>query len=93
MKLSLQIKLFCYHPVKKRQIEQRLEIHKDKTLTEATEIACKVRHSLENTFNVLPQWSCGILSVEGGMFDIQSSHSKDFKIFCHCLSGKHTSVR
>lgn len=36
----LQIKLFCMHPVK--MMESKLEVHKDKTLREATEMAYKV---------------------------------------------------
>lgn len=37
----LQIKLFCMHPVK-MMMESKLEVHKDKTLREATEMAYKV---------------------------------------------------
>lgn len=36
-----QIKLFCMHPVK-MMMESKLEVHKDKTLREATEMAYKV---------------------------------------------------
>lgn len=39
--LYLQIKLFCVHPVK-MMMESKLEVHKDKTLNEATEMAYKV---------------------------------------------------
>lgn len=46
-KSMCKIKLFCYHPLKKRQLEHKLEIHKDKTLTEATESAYKM-FELEN---------------------------------------------
>lgn len=37
-----QIKLFCLHPVKMMMVENKLEVHKDKTLREAVEIARKV---------------------------------------------------
>lgn len=37
-----QIKLFCMHPVKMMMMENKLEVHKDKTLREATEMAYKV---------------------------------------------------
>lgn len=41
-----QIKLFCMHPVKMMaMMENKLEVHKDKTLREATEMAYKVRQS------------------------------------------------
>lgn len=38
---NVQIKLFCVHPVK-MMMESKLEVHKDKTLREATEMAYKV---------------------------------------------------
>lgn len=43
-----QIKLFCFHPVQRRKIDQRLIIHKDKTLSEATDMAYKVHQLLYN---------------------------------------------
>ncbi|XP_030650227.1 ubiquitin carboxyl-terminal hydrolase 47 isoform X2 [Chanos chanos] len=40
---TCKIKLFCMHPVKKMMMmENKLEVHKDKTLREATEIAYKL---------------------------------------------------
>lgn len=39
-----QIKVFCLHPTLKRKLDHKLEIHKDKTLTEATEMAYEVRN-------------------------------------------------
>lgn len=39
--VHFQIKLFCVHPVK-MMMESKLEVHKDKTLREATEMAYKV---------------------------------------------------
>ncbi|CAH1800062.1 unnamed protein product, partial [Owenia fusiformis] len=42
-----KIKLFCYHPELQKQIETKLEIHKDRTLKEATEAAYK-QLDLEN---------------------------------------------
>lgn len=41
---QLQIKLFCMHPVKQIMMENKLEVHKDKTLKEAVEIAYKVQY-------------------------------------------------
>ncbi|XP_005108001.1 ubiquitin carboxyl-terminal hydrolase 47 [Aplysia californica] len=38
-KSTCKIKLYCFHPVDQRKMDVRLEIHKDKTLLEATEIA------------------------------------------------------
>lgn len=46
-KSTCKIKLFCNHPSQKKKLEQKLEIHKDKTLKEATEIAYKM-FSLED---------------------------------------------
>lgn len=59
-KSMCKIKLFCYHPLKKRQIEQKLEIHKDKTLTETTEIAYKM-FDLED---ILPLDCCRIVKYD-----------------------------
>ena len=41
--IDLQIKLFGVHPATGKLEEAKLEVHKDKTLREATEIAYKVR--------------------------------------------------
>ncbi|XP_061100391.1 ubiquitin carboxyl-terminal hydrolase 47 isoform X2 [Conger conger] len=39
---TCKIKLFCLHPVKMMMVENKLEVHKDKTLREAVEIARKL---------------------------------------------------
>ncbi len=39
---TCKIKLFGVHPMTGKPVEARLEVHKDKTLSEATEIAHKV---------------------------------------------------
>ncbi|KAK7169799.1 hypothetical protein R3I94_000134 [Phoxinus phoxinus] len=39
---TCKIKLFCMHPVKLMMMENKLEVHKDKTLREATEMAYKL---------------------------------------------------
>uniref|UniRef100_A0A673FZ85 Ubiquitin carboxyl-terminal hydrolase 47 n=1 Tax=Sinocyclocheilus rhinocerous TaxID=307959 RepID=A0A673FZ85_9TELE len=39
---TCKIKLFCMHPVKMMMVENKLEVHKDKTLGEATEMAYKL---------------------------------------------------
>ncbi|KAK2527276.1 Usp47 [Columba livia] len=39
---TCKIKLFCMHPTKQIMIENRLEVHKDRTLKEAVEIAYKL---------------------------------------------------
>ncbi|XP_035663404.1 ubiquitin carboxyl-terminal hydrolase 47-like isoform X1 [Branchiostoma floridae] len=41
-KAMCKIKLFCVHPESKKLLEGRLEVHKDKTLAEATDIAWKM---------------------------------------------------
>ncbi|XP_036441882.1 ubiquitin carboxyl-terminal hydrolase 47 isoform X2 [Colossoma macropomum] len=45
---TCKIKLFCMHPFKMMMMENKLEVHKDKTLREATEIAYKLM-DLEGT--------------------------------------------
>lgn len=50
----LQIKLFCMHPVK-MMMESKLEVHKDKTLREATEMAYKVGWIIVFVFNFVQQ--------------------------------------
>ncbi|XP_066503278.1 ubiquitin carboxyl-terminal hydrolase 47 [Hoplias malabaricus] len=45
---TCKIKLFCMHPLKMMMMENKLEVHKDKTLREATEIAYKMM-DLEST--------------------------------------------
>uniref|UniRef100_H3AQ70 Ubiquitin carboxyl-terminal hydrolase 47 n=1 Tax=Latimeria chalumnae TaxID=7897 RepID=H3AQ70_LATCH len=39
---TCKIKLFCMHPVKQVMMENKLEVHKDKTLKDAVEIAYKL---------------------------------------------------
>uniref|UniRef100_A0A8C1K5R9 Ubiquitin carboxyl-terminal hydrolase 47 n=1 Tax=Cyprinus carpio TaxID=7962 RepID=A0A8C1K5R9_CYPCA len=39
---TCKIKLFCMHPIKMMMVENKLEVHKDKTLREATEMAYKL---------------------------------------------------
>ncbi|XP_048401625.1 ubiquitin carboxyl-terminal hydrolase 47 isoform X3 [Stegostoma tigrinum] len=39
---TCKIKLFCMHPVRQVMMENKLEVHKDKTLQEAVEIAYKL---------------------------------------------------
>ncbi|XP_052243350.1 ubiquitin carboxyl-terminal hydrolase 47-like isoform X4 [Dreissena polymorpha] len=39
---TCKIKIFCLHPEFKRKMEQKLEVHKDKTLLEATDLAYKM---------------------------------------------------
>lgn len=37
-----KIKVFCFHPTQGRKLDQRLVIHKEKTLSEATDVAYKL---------------------------------------------------
>lgn len=41
-KCTCKIKLFCYYPATQLKMENKLEVHKDKTLKETTEIAYKL---------------------------------------------------
>ena len=45
LSLFFQIKVFCFHPTQGRKLDQRLVIHKEKTLSEATDVAYKVLYS------------------------------------------------
>ncbi|XP_028914992.1 ubiquitin carboxyl-terminal hydrolase 47 isoform X3 [Ornithorhynchus anatinus] len=57
---TCKIKLFCMHPVKQLMMENRLEVHKDKTLKEAIEIAYKVME-LED---VIPLDCCRLVKYD-----------------------------
>jgi ubiquitin carboxyl-terminal hydrolase 47 len=39
----MQIKVYAVHPQTLKKLDVRLEVHKNKTLAEATELAWKVR--------------------------------------------------
>ncbi|XP_053398003.1 ubiquitin carboxyl-terminal hydrolase 47-like isoform X2 [Mercenaria mercenaria] len=41
-KSTCKIKIFCVHPSRKKKLDHKLEIHKDKTLSEATDLAYKI---------------------------------------------------
>ena len=48
LSFDLQIKLFCYHPVKQELLDAKFEIHKDKTLREATASAREVESAFKD---------------------------------------------
>ncbi|XP_057313910.1 ubiquitin carboxyl-terminal hydrolase 47-like isoform X1 [Hydractinia symbiolongicarpus] len=55
-----KIRLLCYHPVNHSKMEAKLEVHKDRTLKEATEIAWKT-FELEN---VIPVSQCRLVKYD-----------------------------
>ncbi|XP_074853476.1 ubiquitin carboxyl-terminal hydrolase 47 isoform X2 [Carettochelys insculpta] len=57
---TCKIKLFCMHPVKQIMMENKLEVHKDKTLKEAVEIAYKIMDLEE----VLPLDCCRLVKYD-----------------------------
>uniref|UniRef100_A0AAY4BHH6 Ubiquitin carboxyl-terminal hydrolase 47 n=1 Tax=Denticeps clupeoides TaxID=299321 RepID=A0AAY4BHH6_9TELE len=58
---TCKIKLFCMHPVKKMMMmENKLEVHKDKTLREATEMAYK----LMDLEDVVPLVCCRLVKYD-----------------------------
>ncbi len=65
IKLYFQIKLFCFHPVHKKQCESKLEVHRDTTLRESIEISwkviCQYSHVLGNIIYVYLKGKAGFL--------------------------------
>ncbi|XP_019911257.2 ubiquitin carboxyl-terminal hydrolase 47 isoform X3 [Esox lucius] len=57
---TCKIKLFCMHPVKMMMMENKLEVHKDKTLREATEMAYK----LMDINGVVPMDCCRLVKYD-----------------------------
>ncbi|XP_056658055.1 ubiquitin carboxyl-terminal hydrolase 47 isoform X4 [Monodelphis domestica] len=57
---TCKIKLFCMHPVKQVMMENKLEVHKDKTLKEAVEIAYKMMDLEE----VIPLDCCRLVKYD-----------------------------
>lgn len=79
-----KIKLFCYHPRKKRQLEQKLEIHKDKTLLETTEIVYKM-FELEN---IVPLDCCRIVKYDEYHDSLECSYEgHEEETMGHLLGG------
>ena len=57
---TCKIKLFCLHPVKQIMMENKLEVHKDKTLKEAVEMAYKMMDLEE----VIPMDCCRLVKYD-----------------------------
>uniref|UniRef100_A0A8C0SZG0 Ubiquitin carboxyl-terminal hydrolase 47 n=1 Tax=Canis lupus familiaris TaxID=9615 RepID=A0A8C0SZG0_CANLF len=57
---TCKIKLFCLHPVKQVMMENKLEVHKDKTLKEAVEMAYKMMDLEE----VIPMDCCRLVKYD-----------------------------
>ncbi|XP_068947330.1 ubiquitin carboxyl-terminal hydrolase 47 isoform X4 [Petaurus breviceps papuanus] len=57
---TCKIKLFCMHPAKQVMMENKLEVHKDKTLKEAVEIAYKMMDLEE----VIPLDCCRLVKYD-----------------------------
>uniref|UniRef100_UPI00398E4669 ubiquitin carboxyl-terminal hydrolase 47 isoform X2 n=1 Tax=Pristiophorus japonicus TaxID=55135 RepID=UPI00398E4669 len=57
---TCKIKLFCMHPVRQVMMENKLEVHKDKTLQEAVEIAYKLMDLAE----ALPLDCCRLVKYD-----------------------------
>ncbi|XP_040845044.1 ubiquitin carboxyl-terminal hydrolase 47 isoform X8 [Ochotona curzoniae] len=57
---TCKIKLFCLHPVKQIMMENKLEVHKDKTLKEAVEMAYKLMDLEE----VIPLDCCRLVKYD-----------------------------
>uniref|UniRef100_A0A8C2RWK8 Ubiquitin carboxyl-terminal hydrolase 47 n=1 Tax=Capra hircus TaxID=9925 RepID=A0A8C2RWK8_CAPHI len=57
---TCKIKLFCLHPVKQVMMENKLEVHKDKTLREAVEMAYKMMDLEE----VIPMDCCRLVKYD-----------------------------
>lgn len=59
-KSTCKIKTFCYHPILRKKQEQRLEVHKDKTLAEATEMV----YNLFELRSTLPLDCCRLVKYD-----------------------------
>lgn len=59
-KCTCKIKLFCYYPATQIKMENKLEVHKDKTLKETTEIA----YSLFELESVVPLDCCRLVKYD-----------------------------
>ncbi|XP_053304835.1 ubiquitin carboxyl-terminal hydrolase 47 isoform X2 [Spea bombifrons] len=57
---TCKLKLFCMHPVKQIMMESKLEVHKDKTMTEAVEMA----HKLMDLEGVVPLDCCRLVKYD-----------------------------
>ncbi|XP_018115793.1 ubiquitin carboxyl-terminal hydrolase 47-like isoform X2 [Xenopus laevis] len=57
---TCKLKLFCMHPVKQIMMESKLEVHKDKTMKEAVEIA----HKLMDLEGVTPLDCCRLVKYD-----------------------------
>ncbi|KAH9503711.1 Ubiquitin carboxyl-terminal hydrolase 47, partial [Bulinus truncatus] len=70
-KSTCKIKVYCFHPEDQHKTEAKLEIHKDKTLLEATEIA----RELFNLETVVPLDCCRLVKYD----EYQDSLEKSFE--------------
>ncbi|XP_061422799.1 ubiquitin carboxyl-terminal hydrolase 47 isoform X2 [Lethenteron reissneri] len=57
---TCKIKLFCLHPVKNTMVESKLEVHKERTLEDATYLA----HKLLDLEDVLPVERCRLVKYD-----------------------------
>ncbi|XP_020857634.1 ubiquitin carboxyl-terminal hydrolase 47 isoform X3 [Phascolarctos cinereus] len=57
---TCKIKLFCLHPMKQVMMENKLEVHKDKTLKEAVEIA----HKMMDLEEIIPLDCCRLVKYD-----------------------------
>ncbi|CAL1532778.1 unnamed protein product [Lymnaea stagnalis] len=70
-KSTCKIKVYCFHPLDQHKIEVRLEIHKDKTLQDATEISRELFHLQ----NLVPLDCCRLVKYD----EYQDSLEKSFE--------------
>ncbi|KAK6187315.1 hypothetical protein SNE40_005373 [Patella caerulea] len=69
-KSTCKIKLYCMHPVQLRKMDVRFEIHKDKTLREAT----KQAYTLFDLDTVLPLDQCRLIKYDEHSDSLEKSY-------------------
>ncbi|XP_078000160.1 ubiquitin carboxyl-terminal hydrolase 47-like [Glandiceps talaboti] len=80
---TCKIKLFGFHPVRNRMLEKRLEVHRDKTLQEATEIA----YRLLDLDDVLPLEQCRLVKYDEFHDSLEKSYEGEEQTCIGTLLG------
>ncbi|XP_071112786.1 ubiquitin carboxyl-terminal hydrolase 47-like [Haliotis cracherodii] len=82
-KSTCKIKLYCFHPSNKKKMESKFEVHKDKTLKQATEMAFK---SFEID-NVIALSDCRLVKYDEYSDSLEKSFDGEDDSSMGCLLG------
>ncbi|CAH2325585.1 ubiquitin carboxyl-terminal hydrolase 47 isoform X1 [Pelobates cultripes] len=80
---TCKLKLFCMHPVKQIMMESKLEVHKDKTLKEAVEIA----HKIMDLEGIVPLDCCRLVKYDEFHDYLERSYEDEEDKPMGCLLG------